>query len=82
MDATAPAALEAQLRRLTAVLERLATGRHELVPATATFWRGSAREAYDRAVHELDGEIGATVEIVSFARQNTLLALAEALRDA
>lgn len=76
MDAAAPAALEAQLRHLTAVLERLARARAELVPAKATFWRGDARNAYDCAVHNLDGELGSALDLVRFAQQNTVLALA------
>lgn len=78
-DAATLAALEAQLRQLTAVLERLAQARAELVPAKATFWKGRARDAYDRAVHEVDGEIGSAVDLVRFAQQNTLLALAGGL---
>lgn len=77
MDATAPAALEAQLRQLAAVLGRLGAARADLVPATATFWHGEARESYNRAVLALDGEIGGALELVRFAHQNTLLALAE-----
>ena len=82
MDSAAPAALEAQLRQLTAVLERLAYARAELVPAAATFWRGQARETYDRAVRDVDSEIGSALDLVRFAQQNTLLALAEELRRA
>ena len=81
-DATATAALEAQLRQLTAVLERLVNARAELVPAKATFWRGDAREAYDRAVREVEAEIGSALDLVRYAQQNTVLALAAELARA
>lgn len=80
MDATAIAALQAQLRVLVATLERLGGARRDLVPAAATFWNGPAREAYDRAVRNVDGEIGEILELVGLAQQNTALALAEELR--
>lgn len=79
MDASALATLQAQLRVLTAVLDSLGRAHRDLVPAAATFWRGPARDAYDRAVLEVGGEISSTVELVRFAQHNTLLALTEEL---
>ena len=79
MDATALAALQAQLRQLVAVVQRLGRARLDLVPAAATFWAGPARQAYDSAVHDVDAEIGATLEVLGFAQQNTTLAIAEEL---
>ncbi|CAN5115631.1 hypothetical protein BH09ACT5_BH09ACT5_11560 [soil metagenome] len=82
MDATDLAALSHQLRQLTAVLDRLARVREESVPAAATFWSGSARRAYDRAVAEVDDQIGSTLELLRLAQQNTVLALREELQHA
>lgn len=79
MDAPA-LALEAQLRQLTAVLDRLVAARRDLVPAPATFWWGPAREAYDTALLATDAELGSCLEALRFARENTLLALTEELR--
>ena len=80
-DATTLALLEAQLRHLTAVLDRLAAARDELVPAKATFvWHGEARAAYDRSVAALAGEIGSALDLLVLARQNTVAALAEEAR--
>ncbi len=75
-DATAAAALEAQLRQLYAILERLSSVRSELVPAKATFWKGEARRIYDRAVADLDRDISSALEVLHFAQQNTIIALA------
>lgn len=76
-DATAAAALESQLRQLYAVLERLSSVRSELVPAKATFWKGEARQIYDRAVADLDRDISSILAVIHFAQQNTIIALAE-----
>ncbi|MCU1412208.1 MAG: hypothetical protein JWR04_2915 [Rhodoglobus sp.] len=81
-DATATVALEAQLRQLSAVLERLSWVRRQLVPAKATFWDGEARRLYDHAVLALGSDIDSVLEIVSYAQQSTMLALAEELRGA
>lgn len=77
MDATAIAALQVQLRVLSAALDRLGRARHDLVPAASTFWSGTARDAYDRAVLRIDDEMGSALELVRFARENTVLALGE-----
>ena len=82
MDATALATLQVQLRVLAATLDRLGRARRDLVPATSTFWRGPARDAYDASVIDVDGEIGSTLELVLFAQQNTALAIGEELRRA
>lgn len=81
-DAPAAAALEAQLRHLITMLERLSWVRAELVPAKATFWEGEARIMYDRAVRELDGELDSVIEVVGYAQRNTTIALNELVHRA
>ena len=76
-DAAAAAALEAQLRQLFAMHERLAWVRRQLIPAKATFWSGLARQMYDRAISDLDGEIESVLEVIGYAQYNTSTALAE-----
>jgi len=80
MDATALATLQVQLRVLTATLNSLERARRDFVPAVSTFWRGSARDAYDAIVHDVDREVGSALELVRFAQQNTVLAIGEELR--
>ncbi|MBN9239328.1 MAG: hypothetical protein BGO97_06535 [Micrococcales bacterium 70-64] len=79
MDARA-AALEAQLRQLVSALDRLVAARRDLVPAPATFWAGASREAYDRALVSLDGELGSVIDAVALAQRSTVLAIAGELR--
>ena len=76
-DATAAVALEAQLRVLSAALERLSWVRRQLVPAKATFWSGLARQMYDRAITDLDGEIESALDVIGYAQRNTSIAIAE-----
>jgi hypothetical protein len=76
MDVSALAALQSQLRLLTALLDRLDRARCDLVPSAATFWAGPARVTYDRAVLDVDGELGSALELLLLAQQNTVLALA------
>lgn len=74
-DATTPAALAAQLRELSLALEQLGTARAELLPATATFWGGEARAAYDRAVVDLGSTLDEVIDTVRLAQRSTALAL-------
>jgi hypothetical protein len=71
--------LEAQLRTLSAAVERLTVARRDLVPAPATFWHGPAREAYDRAVLGVDERLVSAVEAAQLAQRSTLVALGEEL---
>jgi len=79
-DAQTLAALETQLRQLTAVLDRLGGARSTLVPSQATFWGGEARGAYDRWIADLGSSLDETLQVVELARQGTLRALAEEAR--
>jgi hypothetical protein len=74
--------LEAQLRTLSAAVERLTVARRDLVPAPATFWRGRARDAYDRCLRDLDDRLGSAIEATLLAQRNTVLAIADELRHA
>lgn len=49
-DAALLAALESQCRQLDEVLSRLERARVVHVPAAASYWRGTARHAYDAAL--------------------------------
>ncbi|MBX3100824.1 MAG: hypothetical protein KF761_14765 [Salinibacterium sp.] len=77
MDYPPLAVLQAQQRQLAAVIERLSRARTDHLPAKATFWRGAARTAYDRALDELRAEFDEALEIVRLAWQSTTLAIAE-----
>lgn len=71
--------LEAQLRQLSATLSRLAVVQRDLLPAPATFWGGQARQAYDRALLDVESRVGSALEATQLARSSTLLAIAEEL---
>lgn len=75
-------ALEAQLRHLSATLSRLVVAQRDLMPAPATFWHGQARQAYDRALQDVESRFGSALEAAQLAHRSTLLALAEELRRA
>jgi hypothetical protein len=76
MDAAALAALETQQRELSYVLMRLQLARRELVPPPATFWRGTARHAYDAAMDGLGLTADAAIAGVTAARDRTAAAIA------
>ena len=75
-DAATLAALEAQLRELTMVLGRLRFARRQLVPPPATFWRGTARHAYDAAIDAIAMTVDAAIAAVTSARDRTTDAVA------
>ena len=77
MDHTPLGVLQAQQRQLAVVIERLVRARAEHLPAKATFWRGSARTTYDRAIGDLAAELDEAVEVVRLAWQSTTFAIAE-----
>jgi hypothetical protein len=76
-------ALEIQERQLGAVLGRLEGARRDLIPAPATFWRGSARHTYDAGIDALRGTVDAGIAAVTSARYRTTVSIAELVnRDA
>lgn len=75
-DAATIAALETQLRQLTALLARLERARRDLIPGPATFWRGVARHAYDAAIDSLLTTIDAGIAALRSARDRSSSALA------
>ncbi|MFM9877078.1 MAG: hypothetical protein ACKVOG_04410 [Rhodoglobus sp.] len=76
-DAALLAALEAQLRRLTELLRRLEYARATLVPPRATFWIGSARQAYDSAIDATGGTVDGAVLAMRSTVELTASAVAE-----
>lgn len=70
-------ALELQERQLQVVLMRLEVARRELIPAPATFWRGSARHTYDAGIDAIRGTVDAGLAAVASARYRTTVAVAE-----
>lgn len=75
-DAALLGALEAQARQLTSALHRLEAARRDLVPESANFWRGSARQAYDAAVENLGTTADAGIAALRSARDRTRSAVA------
>ncbi|CAN5175117.1 hypothetical protein BH11ACT4_BH11ACT4_09900 [soil metagenome] len=74
-DAALTAALEAQVRALTAVLHRLEVARRDLVPGPANFWRGAARHTYDSAIESIGTTVDAGVAAVRSARDRSSAAV-------
>ena len=75
VDATLLAALDNQFSALDRALARLELARSTLVPAPATFWRGTARNAYDSAVGALGTTVDAGILALASARTNTSRAI-------
>jgi hypothetical protein len=75
VDAAALAALERQRSELTHVLSRLRRAQRELVPPPATFWRGTARHAYDAAIDGVALTVEASIAAVESARDRTATAI-------
>lgn len=76
-DAPIIAALQTQHRELTVLLARLTRARAELVPPPATFWRGTARHAYDAALDGLDRAVEVGIAAVGSAREHTHTAITQ-----
>ena len=76
VDAALLAALEAQASDLGAALQRLQAARRDLVPPPATFWRGSARHAYDAAIEAIGSTADAGIAALRAARDHTASAAA------
>lgn len=74
-DAALQAALEAQHSALVAALRRLEVARRDLVPGPAGFWRGAARQTYDRAVETIGTTVDAGIAALRSARDRTSAAI-------
>ena len=70
-DAALLAALEQQSRQLNYALGRLELARSTCVPSPATFWRGSARHAYDAAISALTTTVELGLTALRSARDQT-----------
>jgi len=81
-DAAMLAALERQHRDLSIVLARLERARRDLIPPPATFWRGTARHAYDAALDGLARTVDAGVAAVRASRDHTQAAIARIVSHA
>lgn len=70
-DAALLAALEFQSRQLSEVLARLETARATHLSSTATFWRGTARHAFDAAFSALTTTVELGCAALRSARDQT-----------
>ena len=76
-DATLLVTLQEQARDLGSILHRLELARRDLVPPPATFWRGSARAAYNIAMNNIGTTVDAGIAALTSAQSRTLAAAAE-----
>jgi uncharacterized protein YukE len=70
-DASLLSSLETQYRELNVALQRLENARTTLVPPPASFWRGTARNAYDSAISALAATVEAGCAALRSARERT-----------
>ena len=78
-DAALIARLETEYWQLSSAVEELELMRRTLVPGPATFWKGTARHAYDAAITGLTTTVEAGLAALRSARDRVGFALTEVM---
>ncbi len=76
-DAALVATLENEYWQLSSAVEQLEFMRRTLVPGPATFWKGTARHAYDSAITGLTTTVEAGLGALRSARDRVGYALTQ-----
>lgn len=82
VDATLLSALQQQYQALDTALARLDIARASLLPGPATFWRGTARNAYNSAIETLATTVDTARASLQLARAHTGQALSRMVAGA